>query len=356
MQPELVIPTDTRQDAVRLFLIVGFFFGALLIWGFLAELDAGAIASGEVIPAGRVRVVQHLDGGIVKAIRVKEGQRVAEGEELVRFDDTDARAGLEIARKDLAGYEVRLTDARREEAQWAAREKSIQEMVDNAEEERRLNRNLYDKNYISRSRLLQLDNVKAQSTALLSENAAELARARQRVAEMDAALATARDRMTVNRERLSRTQVIAPQAGIVQGLRLTTLGEVVPPGGTLLEVVPESDELVIEAKVGPDDIDVVVAGQEVRVRLTAYKARSHIQLQGRVVQVSASTFKDQASQGHPYYKARIEILPDELKKVDRGVLTPGMLAEVEIVTGKRTAMRYLFDPVLDSMRRAFHES
>ncbi|WP_172601853.1 HlyD family efflux transporter periplasmic adaptor subunit [Sulfuricystis thermophila] len=355
-QPELVIPTDTRQDTRRFFLVAGLFFGALLLWGSFAELHAGAIASGEVIPAGRVRTVQHLDGGIVRAILVKEGQRVAEGEELIRLDDTEAKAALEIARKELAGYEARLADAHREEAQWTARDTAIQKMVDNAEEESRLNRELYEKNFISKSRLLQLENVKAQSTALLSENAAERARARQRVSEMEAAVATARDRLSVSRERLQRTKVTAPQAGVVQGLRVTTLGAVIPPGGTLLDVVPDADELLIEARIAPDDIDVVMPGQEAHVRLTAYKARSHIRLLGKVVQVSASTFKDETSQGRPYYKARIEIHPDELKKVDRGVLTPGMLAEVQIVAGKRSAIRYLFDPILDSMRRAFHES
>jgi HlyD family secretion protein len=92
------------------------------------------------------------------------------------------------------------------------------------------------------------------------------------------------------------------------------------------------------------------------VRLTAYKARSHISLNGKVVQVSSNTFRDERAPGPPYYKARIEIGPDELRKVERGLLVPGMLAQVEIDAGQRSAIAYLFDPVLNSMTRAFKES
>jgi multidrug efflux pump subunit AcrA (membrane-fusion protein) len=87
-----------------------------------------------------------------------------------------------------------------------------------------------------------------------------------------------------------------------------------------------------------------------RVKLTAYKARSHITLQGVVVGVSGTTFKDESTHGHPYYKVRIEILPDELKKIEKGSLTTGMTAKIDIVTGKRSAIQYLLDPILDSFR------
>ncbi len=106
----------------------------------------------------------------------------------------------------------------------------------------------------------------------------------------------------------------------------------------------------------PDDIDVVQAGLPARVRLTAYKARSHISLRGKVIQVSGSTFRDESAPGLSYYRARVEIGAAELAKIDRGLLTPGMLAQVEVIAVQRSALRYLFDPIIDSMRRAFKES
>jgi HlyD family type I secretion membrane fusion protein len=161
--------------------------------------------------------------------------------------------------------------------------------------------------------------------------------------------------VAVARDRLARTLVVAPQDGFVNGLKYTTVGGVVPPGGAIVDVVPTAEQLLVEARVLPDDIDVVEAGGDARVRLTAYKARSHISLDGKIVQVSSSTFRDEHT-GQPYDKARVEIGADELAKVERGSLVPGMLAQVEIDAGQRSAMRYLFDPVLDSMGRAFKES
>ena len=93
MQP----PADTKADARRLFWTIGIFFGAFLAWGALAELDAGAIATGEVIPAGRVRTVQHMDGGLIRAITVKEGQRVEAGEVLLTLDAKEAEAAAALA-------------------------------------------------------------------------------------------------------------------------------------------------------------------------------------------------------------------------------------------------------------------
>jgi len=352
----LPIPVDTRFETRAFVLIVILTFGSFLFWGFFAELDAGAIAVGEVIPAGRVRTVQHLEGGMIRAINVRDGDRVKVGAELLVLDDTEIRSTIEVAERELFGFQSRLVDVRREVASWTARHESLGQLAANAEEESRINRGLYEQKFISRPRLLQLESQTAQTAATIGENAAELARARQKIAEIEASAASARERRMVALQRLERTRIVAPQDGVVNNLKYATLGGVIPPGGVVLDLVPDSEQLVVEAKVMPDDIDVVFPGLESRVKLTAYKARSHITLKGKVVTVSGSTFRDETTQGRPYYKVRIEISPEELKKVDRGILTPGMLAQVDIVSGKRSALRYLFDPILDSFGRAFKES
>lgn len=355
-QPPPVIPTETRFDTHLAALIITLTFGGFLLWGIFAELDAGAIAVGEVIPAGRVRTVQHLEGGMIKAIRVRDGDRVKEGTELLVLDDTEVRAIIDIAVRDLKGYDARLADINREIEGWSSRSVSLGRVAANADEERKINKDLYDKNFISRPRLLQLESQKAQAEVVIGENAAELARARQKRAEIEALENAVRERRTVAMQKLERTRILAPQDGIVNNLKYATLGGVIPPGGVVLDIVPDSEELVVEARIAPDDIDVVYPGLESRVKLTAYKARSHITLKGKVLTVSGTTFRDESSQGQPFYKARIEIGAEELKKVERGMLTPGMLAEVSVVSGRRSALRYLFDPILDSFGRAFRES
>lgn len=421
------VPTDCRAEARRFYLIATAFLGAFLLWAVFARLDAGALATGEVIPAGRVRTVQHLEGGLIAAILVREGDPVQAGAELLRLDDTEARAQLAIAETDRAAQEalvarleaerdgrafvppaglaaspsalaqVRLFDARQaalhnelegltqrlagirgELRGWEEKGAALAALRAHAEEESGINQRLYEQHFISRPRLLQLQSQQADSAARQSENAAEVARARQRLADTEIAIArlkndrvsdlleelrraqeaaaAARERVTVARDRLARTRIAAPQDGMVNDLRHVTVGGVIAPGGAVLDIVPAAEELVIEARVQPDDIDVVWPGRDARVRLTAYKARSHLTLLGRITQVSGSTFRDASSDGLPYYKARIEIGAGELAKVERGLLIPGMLAQIEIAAGERSALRYLLDPVLDSMRRAFRES
>ncbi len=421
------IPVDTRFDSRLFYGLTTVFVGFFLIWGWFAELNAAAIATGEVIPLGRVKTIQHLEGGIIQAIMVREGESVKAGTELMRLEETEAKAQLGIAEtelaaqtalvgrlqaerdghayqppatvasspsamaqlrlfesrrqalaKELAGLTARLAGIRGEMQGWESKGTALGELRANAEEESKLNQRLYEQNFISRPRLLQLQSQRADSAARLGENSAEIARARQRIADTEVAIgklrndwmgslleelrraqdaaAAAGERAAVARDRLARTHIIAPQDGVVNGLKYTTVGGVVPPGGALLDVVPDAEPLLVEARVLPDDIDVVWPGREARVRLTAYKARSHITLLGKVVQVSGSTFRDEHPPGLSYYKARIEIGPDELAKVERGLLIPGMLAQVEIAAGQRSAMRYLFDPIIDSFNRAFKES
>lgn len=394
-----------------------------LLWGTLAPINSGAIAPGEIIPAGKTKTVQHLEGGIIRAIHVREGDRVTAGQALLQLDETETRAQLGIAEteeaaqaallarlraerdgtrlaplrvandsvanqwrlfearrhalnKELEGLQNRITAARVELTGWETKGTHLDNLSNYAIEESKINQDLYEKNFIARPRLLQLESRKSETAASIAENQAEAARARQKIIDAEAAIAklkgdwlnsvledlrraqeaqmSAAERVRVTRDRLTRTGIAAPQAGTVNGLRYHTVGGVIPPGGTVMDVTPASDQLVVEAMLSPDDIDVVRPGLPARVRLTAYKARRYFSLKGTVKQISSDTFKDDKS-GRSAYKVRVEILDSELTGVDRLALVPGMLAQVEIVTGERTALRYLLDPVIDSIYRAMKE-
>jgi HlyD family secretion protein/epimerase transport system membrane fusion protein len=162
------------------------------------------------------------------------------------------------------------------------------------------------------------------------------------------------ERLVAAEDVLGRTEIRAPNPGIVMGMRVHTTGGVVAPGQELLQVIPVGDRLVIEARVNPIDIDDVAVGQKATVRLTAFKLRSTPIIVGTLVNVSADRLVDEHS-GTPYYLARIEVSKEELESLGELALQPGMPVEALIKTGARTALGYMLSPLTDNMARAFRE-
>lgn len=164
----------------------------------------------------------------------------------------------------------------------------------------------------------------------------------------------AEEKLAAARVRLSRRAMLAPEAGTVMNLRHFAPGAVVAPGDAVLDLVPLNDPLVIEARVSPADSDVVHAGQPAKVVLSAYKSRTTPTLDGTVTRVSADALTDERS-GQMYYLARVSVDSGQLDGLPDVHLVPGMPAETLIVTGERTMLRYLLQPLEDSFRRAFRE-
>jgi HlyD family type I secretion membrane fusion protein len=150
-----------------------------------------------------------------------------------------------------------------------------------------------------------------------------------------------------------RTALTAPVAGRIVDMHVHTTGGVLRPGEAVLDIVPEADELIVEARVHPNDIDSVKVGAAAQVSLTAFKMRTTPRLDGVVIKVSADALvaEDRSS----YYATEIQIDPGELEKLSGVALTPGMPAETMIRTGERTFLRYIGQPILDSFHRAFRE-
>jgi len=163
------------------------------------------------------------------------------------------------------------------------------------------------------------------------------------------------ERIRAAEDVLRRTDIRAPQDGIIVGLQVHTTGGVIGPGEPLLDIVPSSDRLVVEAQVDPEDIDVVHAGLEAEVRFTAFSSRYTVPVRATVTSVSADRFVDERL-GTAYYTAKVELTEDPTEVLDGGVLQPGMQAEVMILTGDRTALSYLMRPLIIGLTRAFREN
>jgi HlyD family secretion protein len=158
------------------------------------------------------------------------------------------------------------------------------------------------------------------------------------------------------RDQLDRIEIRAPTSGTVNQLDIHTIGGVIKAGETIMEIVPDSDDLQIEARVDPKDIDHVKNGQKAFVRLTAFNQRTTPQLNGDVTYVSADVGKDQQQAGKTFYTIRVVLPEEERRRLSGQQLVPGMPAEVYVQTGSRTMMSYLFEPITDQLRRAFVEN
>jgi HlyD family type I secretion membrane fusion protein len=204
--------------------------------------------------------------------------------------------------------------------------------------------------------MLQLDN------NLLNDVATQLQDVRAKIADYEERLRGAADVQ-------QRREVVAPVAGVVANMRFFTIGGVVRPGDPILDLVPRDETLVLDVRISPMDIDVVDVGQTAEVRLTAFRQRAMPILLGRVTYVSADLANDsrpelqaqpqqrseQSTANAPYYRATVALDMEQIRRRENATLTAGMPGEVLIVAGERTMLSYLWQPLHDSLRRAFRE-
>ena len=155
-------------------------------------------------------------------------------------------------------------------------------------------------------------------------------------------------------DQLKRTDIRAPQDGVVFQSTANTVGGVVTAGDPIMLIVPASDDLQVEVKVEPKDIDLVALGQPVVLRLSAFNQRTTPELNGTVARVGADTSTDQRT-GQTYYLVRIAMTADEIKRLGDVKLTPGMPVEAFIQTGERTFVSYLVKPLHDQLMRTMRE-
>lgn len=149
----------------------------------------------------------------------------------------------------------------------------------------------------------------------------------------------------------------ALQSGTVLDLRYRSEGAIVPPGQPIMDIVPDSKMYVVEARVSPNDIDVVHEGLKAQIRLSGLKQRTHVNLEGNVLRISPDALIDQRT-GGSYFQARVafDATDPEFKRVeDAGELYPGMPADVIVIAHERTMLQYLTQPIVDSFARSFHE-
>jgi HlyD family type I secretion membrane fusion protein len=236
---------------------------------------------------------------------------------------------------------------------------------------------LFTKGLVPRPRILSLEREAERLKGERGEHVAEIARARTSISETEIQILQLRktfreqvvtelreletekfdltERKVVARDELRRVDIRAPQSGRVVGLAVHTIGAVIGPGETLTDIVPDGDELVVEARVAPEEVDKVSHGLAAVVTLSAFERNTTPELAGEVVTISADRLVDQAT-NMPYYAVRIRIPVTEMAKLGDLKLRAGMPAECFIQTGARTALSYLMKPFNDAARRVLRDS
>lgn len=237
-------------------------------------------------------------------------------------------------------------------------------------------RDLADKGLIPKTRWLQLEREAARLEGVVGRNEAEASKAQNSMAEMKMQiqqtkqkqreevafqLLDARQKLNDVNEKLRvaedvfrRLDITAPRSGVIQNVRINTVGAVVRPGEPLAEVVPLNDELIIEAQISPTDIDRIQVGQKAEVRFPNFQARQTPVVMGQISIVSRDRLIDEATK-MPYFHAQIAIRDTDIPKDMQGRLTAGMPAEVVVPTGERTVLQFLISPLTDVFAKTFRE-
>jgi HlyD family type I secretion membrane fusion protein len=238
-------------------------------------------------------------------------------------------------------------------------------------------RELYRKGYERKPRMLELQRTEAGLLGTEGELVSQSARGEEGIGEarLEIINTTIRRREEVDRDlsqvqsdrleleqqitesldRLSRTRITAPVDGIVLHLQVKTLGGVIKPGEAIMDLVPTTEDLIIDAQVSTRDIDAVHAGQPAYVMFPSYPQRNLARVPGQVRTVSADSLQDQRT-GERFYTVKIKVDRAELKALDPDIeLTPGLPAETYITTGVRTWLNYLLQPLLMMVERTMRE-
>ena len=405
-----------QQTQFRLIVVMAIGVLVMLLWAAWFSLDVVSIAQGEVIPGDKVQNVQHLEGGVIRKVLVKEGQSVVVGQPLVELESTSFGASVadllrfdaELAQRDqlilpenhaisqelveqaqvlLSASRQQLkndVDVQKEEivtrrqaiSKIEARIRNQKQGLQLLEEQVAISQQLVDQEIASRYEHINLLKEASKLRSKIAEDEEAVVGAR---AEMNQAISAAdniiveylqeinekkeeaqrtynelNERLKKFKDELSRTVLTAPASGIVKRIYLFTRGGVVSPGATVLDIVPDESKVVVEARLQPQDIGYIKVGDLAYIRLNSVDAVKFGAIEGEVTNISPDTIV--GDDGIPYYLVRVETEEDHFERNQlRYPLVPGVVVTAGIVIGDRSVLRYVISPFLQTTYFALSE-
>jgi membrane fusion protein, adhesin transport system len=381
-------PTIAKSRGVLYLVIV--VIAAFMTWSYFAPLNAVVRGTGRVEPREATQSVQNLEGGIVSAIFVSEGDLVTEGQLLAQIDDTAYRSAYDelLGREALLEMQIlrfkaeerpeqpdsltipkalaeRAPDAAATEtALFAARMDQYRQTLDvlqkikaTRDAELAVLQPLAARNAIPETDLIRAEQMVLELEQQITEHRTGFETARmQALSELQSELGQIRQQLRVRAAQVDRATLRAPMAGVVNRVVVRTIGGVVAPGGPILEIIPIDDAPVVAGRILPGDIGPVYVGMGANVKLTAFDYRDYGSLTGSVIHVSADTVTDtETREPQPYYEIIVALDGQSLTGPKGEVfIRPGMQASIELDAGQNTVFHYLFNPILRA-REAFSE-
>ncbi|MGC6389832.1 HlyD family efflux transporter periplasmic adaptor subunit [Ewingella sp. S1.OA.A_B6] len=372
--------------------------GAFLVWSVMAmmmmffvwathfDLDEVVIGVGKVVPSSHEQIIQSLEGGILKELKVREGDVVEVGQVLALLDPTQIdssvqestgrmRAALATSARLQAETEGReltfppevLQDTSlvaAETALYKSRRENLEKTLSGLRKalglinsELKLTTSLVAKGAASNVEVLRLKRQANDLESKLNDTENQYTvLAREDLAKANAEVSSHRSIIIGRADSLKRTVIVAPVRGIVKDIEVNTVGGVIPQRGNLMEIVPLDDQLMVEVQIAPRDVAFITPGQRAVVKLTAYDFNIYGALEGTVAFISPDTIQDEVHRDKYYYRVYVRTDKDYLvNKNDKHFPAyPGMIAMAEIHAGSKTTMAYLMKP-LNRAKEALRE-
>lgn len=375
------------QAAWALYLMLVIVVSAL-VWASLSQVDMVTKADARVIPDGHEQVIASLEGGILRELMVREGDQVAAGQPLAQLDPTRfeaqqnegqakrlaLRGAIARAQAEATGRPLQFdADLRQatavingETESYNARQRALNEAVAmNRRSLGLLERELHVAEAMSAKGLMsevEVMRVRRQVNDLNLSTQERINRYRQdasaELVRLQTELRQVEEQMVVRDDMLKRTVLISPVRGLIKSIKANTLGGVVAPGASLMEIVPLGERVLVEIRIKPADIGFVRIGQPAQIKLSAYEAAVYGSLKGTVQAISPDAIGDterSASADATWFRAQVRADVNTLRSGGKPLaVIPGMTGIAEINVGRRSVLSYVLRPMLKS-REAFQE-